>query len=114
MKIILYHNPRWGKSRGSVEILEDKNVDYTCIEYLKTPLSKEEIVNIVDMLKIPTIELIRKTEKEFSENNISLIDNDDQLIDMIVKFPKLMQRPIIVAGDKAVIGRPPEKILDII
>ena len=66
------------------------------------------------MLKIPAIELIRKSEKEYSEHDISSIGNDDELINMIVKFPKLMQRPIIIAGEKAVIGRPPEKILDIL
>lgn len=114
MKITIYHNPRWGKSRGSVEILENKNVDYTCIDYLKTPISKEEIVNIIDILKIPVAELIRKSEKEYTENNISSIDEESKLIDMIVKFPKLMQRPIIIVGDKAVIGRPPHKILDIL
>lgn len=66
------------------------------------------------MLKVPAIELIRKSEKEYSENHISLVKNNDKLIDMIIKFPKLMQRPVIVSGQKAVIGRPPEKILDII
>ena len=66
------------------------------------------------MLDVPTIDLIRKTEKEYTENDISSIDIDEELIDMIVKFPKLMQRPIIVADQKAVIGRPPENILDIL
>ena len=66
------------------------------------------------MLKIPATELIRKTEKEYKENNISSIKEDRKLIEMIIKFPKLMQRPIIISGKKAVIGRPPEKILEII
>ena len=114
MKVTIYHNPRWGKSRDSVRILEENNVEFTTVEYLKTPTSRDDIINILDMLKIPVIELIRKTEKEYSENNISSIDSDEQLIDMIIKFPKLMQRPIIIAGKKAVIGRPPEKILDIL
>ena len=114
MKTIIYHNPRWGKSRDSVRILEEKNADYTCIEYLKSPLSKEEIIKILHILNISASELIRKSEKDYRENNVSLIDNDEQLIDMIVKFPKLMQRPIIIVGEKAVIGRPPEKILDIL
>ena len=114
MKVTIYHNPRWGKSRDSVRILEENNVEFTAVEYLKTTMSRDQIVAILDLLKIPVAQLIRKSEKEYSENNISSINNDDQLIDMIVKFPKLMQRPIIIAGKKAMIGRPPEKILDIL
>ena len=114
MKITIYHNPRWGKSRDSVRILEENNLEFTTVEYLKTPISRDGIVDILDMLDVPTIDLIRKTEKEYTENDISSIDNDEELIDMIVKFPKLMQRPIIVADQKAVIGRPPENILDIL
>ena len=114
MKVTIYHNPRWGKSRDSVRILEENNVDFTVVEYLKSPLNKEDISTILSMLKIPATELIRKTEKEYKENNISSIKEDRKLIEMIIKFPKLMQRPIIISGKKAVIGRPPEKILEII
>ena len=114
MKITIYHNPRWGKSRDSVRILEDSNLDFTVVEYLKVPPNKEEILYILSLLKISATKLIRTSEKEYKENNISSIDNDKKLIDMIVNFPKLMQRPIIIVGDRAVIGRPPEKILEII
>ena len=66
------------------------------------------------MLQISAIELIRKTEKEYGENDIDSISGNENLIEMLVKFPKLMQRPIVIVGNKAVIGRPPEKILDIL
>ena len=111
----IYHNPRWGKSRKSVEILNNKNVKYNTIEYLKTPLEKQELENIFNMLNIRPCEAVRKNEAEFKDNNIKdYLEDDKLMIDMIIKYPKILERPIIIIGSQAVIGRPPENIYEII
>ena len=111
----IYHNSHWGKSRKSVEILNKENIKYSVIEYLKTPLNSKELINIFEKLNIKPNQAIRKNEAEFKDNNIiNIINNDAKLIDAIIKFPKILERPIIIIGNNAVIGRPPEKIYDII
>ena len=111
MKTTIYHNPRWGKSRNSVELLEQKNIEFSVIEYLKTPLGKKKLLSIISILNIKASEIVRTGEKEFKENNLSEIMSDEsKVLDAIVKFPKIMQRPIIIHGKKGVIGRPPENI----
>ena len=114
MKAIIYHNPRWSKSRNSVRILEEKNIDYKIIEYLKNPLSLNELENILKILQLKPIDIIRKTESDYKENRIDLFRNDNEILMAIIKFPKILQRPIILNGNKGVIGRPPENILSII
>ena len=115
MSNFIYHNPRWGKSRKSVEILNKESIKYSIIEYLKTPLNHKELTDVFEKLNIKPIQAIRKNETEFKDNNIiSIANNDVKLIDAIIKFPKILERPIIVIGNNAVIGRPPEKIYDII
>ena len=114
MKNFIYHNPRWGKSRKSVEILNKLNIEYTVIEYLKEPLTENDLTSIINKLKIKPSEMIRKNEAEFKNNNIANhINDDDKLIKSMIKYPKIIERPIIIIGDKAVIGRPPENILSI-
>mgnify|MGYP002858942291 CR=1 FL=1 len=115
MKNYIYHNPRWGKSRKSVEILNNEGINYSIIEYLKEPLEKENLIWIFNMLNIKPYQAIRKNESEFKDNNINHYLKDDQkLIELMIQFPKIIERPIIVIGNKAVIGRPPENIYDII
>jgi len=115
MKNYIYHNPRWGKSRKSVEILNKENIKYTIIEYLKYPLNRDMLTKVFQKLNIKPKDALRKNESEYKENNIeSLINNEDQLIEAIIKFPKILERPIIIINERAVIGRPPEKIYDII
>ena len=114
MKTTVYHNPKWSKSRNSVRILEEKKIDCKIIEYLKNPLSVNELENILNILQLKPIDIIRKTEADYKENKINLIKNDNELLMAIIKFPKILQRPIILNGNKGVIGRPPENILSII
>ena len=114
MKTIIHHNSRWSKSRDSVRILEEKNIDYKIIEYLKNPLSLNELENILKILQLKPIDIIRKTESDYKENRIDLFRNDNEILMAIIKFPKILQRPIILNGNKGVIGRPPENILSII
>ena len=112
---VLYHNPRWGKSRKAVLLLEQNNIDFKIVEYLKNPLSVDEIFVISEKLDKRPKDFIRRQEGDFKENNIiSHIDNDKKLALCIEKFPKIMERPIFVNGNKAIIGRPPENVLSIL
>ena len=114
-KYILYHNPRWGKSRGAVSLLNEKKINYTLVEYLKNPLDVEDVLLLSKKLGLAPGEFVRKNEKDFKENNLDAIIHDhNKMAVSISKFPKIMERPILVKGDKAVIGRPPENILKLV
>ena len=114
-EFILYHNPRWGKSRGAVSLLEENGVEFTKVEYLKAPLSKHEILSLSKKLGIAPSGFVRKNESDFKENDFENILNDDvALAQAIEQFPKIMERPIAVRGERAVIGRPVENVLTII
>ena len=114
-RIIIYHNPRWGKSRNSVGILDQKGLPYKIIKYIDSPLSVSELKELGEKLGLRPKDFIRKGEQDFKQLNLlSKLDDDYALFNAISKFPKLMERPIVVHGNKACIGRPPEKILEII
>ncbi len=110
----IYHNSRCTKSRQGLALLQNAGVDLEIIEYLKNPLNKDELKDLLKKLGIPAIELIRKNEaiwkEQFKTKNLS----ETELIDAMVQFPKLIERPIVVNGNSAVIGRPTEKINTII
>jgi arsenate reductase len=110
----IYHNPRCSKSRQGLSILNEAKIDFEIIEYLKTPLSKNEIIDIVSKLKIEPIDLIRKNEADWKNNFKGQDLSNEQIINAMVTYPKLIERPIVIHGNKAVIGRPPEKIISII
>ena len=114
MSITIYHNPRWGKSRASVRILEEKKLDYRAVEYLKEPLTSDDLKKILEILSLSPVDIIRTSEQDYRDNNIEHIKSDEELIDAILRYPKILQRPIILNGNRGVIGRPPEKILSII
>lgn len=98
-----------------MQILQEQNVDYVIVEYLKNPLNKIELQSLSVKLGMKPSEFIRKGESEFKEQKLQLhLGNDNLLFDKMENYPKLMERPIIVNGDKAVIGRPPENLLEII
>ena len=114
-KYILYHNPRWGKSRGAVSLLNENKINYTLVEYLKNPLDVEGVLLLSKKLGLDPGEFVRKNEKDFKENNLDAIIHDhNKMAVSISKFPKIMERPILVKGEKAVIGRPPENILKLV
>ena len=111
MKTIIYHNPKWGKSRDSVRILKEKKKEFSVIEYLKNPLRKKDLIHIISILNLKASDIVRTAEKEFKENSLlEIMGDEDKILDAIEKFPKIMQRPIIIHGNKGVIGRPPENI----
>ena len=108
--IKIYHNPRCSKSRQGVSYLEENNKEFEIIKYLDNPLINEELSEIVSFLNITPIELVRKNEKIWKENYKGKVLSDSEIIDAMVKNPKLIERPIIINGNKAVIGRPTENI----
>lgn len=110
----IYHNSRCSKSRSALSILQEKQLDVTVVNYLETPPSVEEIKEILQKLGIKAEELVRKGEKEFKENYKGKELTEDEWINAMAKYPKLIERPIFVNGDKAVVGRPPEKVLELI
>jgi len=97
-----------------VEILKEEKVDFEIIEYLKIPLNIETLKSLIKKLNLKPIDIIRKKDKLFKELQIDTINEDKKILDIITKNPKLLERPIIVKGEKAVIGRPPELLYDII
>jgi arsenate reductase (glutaredoxin) len=108
--LTIYHNPRCSKSRQTLSLIEENNQDVTVIEYLKTPLSKDDIHQLLQALSVSPIEMMRTKEAEFKEQNLKTAD-DETLINAMVNTPKLIERPIVVKNDKAIIGRPPENVL---
>ncbi len=110
IKYTVYHNNRCSKSRCTLEYLDDKKVDYEVIEYLKNPLNANQLKELLVQLEIPAAELIRKGEPDFKENFKGKELNEEEWIEAMVKYPKLIERPIIVKNGKAVIGRPTERI----
>jgi len=114
-EIIIYHNPRCSKSRQTLQLLRDNGVEPKIIEYLKTPLKKDELKNITNMLGLQPKEFIRKNENDFKENKLGeIIDDNEKIIEAMVFYPKIIERPIVTKGESAIIGRPPENVLDIL
>ena len=115
MKVTIYHNPRCTKSRQTLELLKSRGIEPEIIEYLKTPPGKGKLKEILKMLGLEPRALMRKNEDEYKK---AKLDNPklskDDLIAAMVKHPILIERPIVVANGKAAIGRPPEKVLEII
>ncbi|KMM86520.1 arsenate reductase [Pseudomonas taetrolens] len=113
--LTLYHNPRCSKSRGALELLEARGLTPTVVRYLDTPLNTAQLQTLLGQLNISARQLLRTGEDEYKALNLADSTlSDSQLIEAMAAHPKLIERPILVAGDKAVIGRPPEKILEIL
>ena len=113
--LTLYHNPRCSKSRGALELLQGLGHTPSVVPYLETPLNATQLKELLDKLGIGARQLLRTGEEEYKQLNLA--DNqlsEAQLIAAIAEHPKLMERPILVAGDKAIIGRPPENVLEIL
>ena len=114
-EVIIYHNPKCSKSRKALEIIKSKNYEPIIILYLVNKLSKTEVKNLLSKLGLSIRDILRTGEDEYKNNNLKNEKlSDDKLIEILIKFPKLLQRPIVVKNNKAVIGRPPENILDIL
>lgn len=115
MSVSIYHNPRCSKSRQTLELLNAQGIQPDIVEYLNTPPDKAELTRILSLLGIAPRELMRTSEAEYKQQGLDNPDlSDDQLIDAMVNTPKLIERPIVITGNKAAIGRPPEKVLGIL
>lgn len=112
--IKIYHNPRCTKSRQGLELLNSLNADVEIIKYLEHPISAKELKELINMLGITPIQLVRKNEKIWKENFKTKELTDNEIIVAMVNNPKLIERPIVVHNNKAVIGRPTENINSII
>lgn len=115
MTIAIYHNPRCSKSRQTLQLLEERGIAPMIVEYLKTPPSLDELEQIIRLLGITPRELLRKTEATYKD--LGLQDptlSDRAILQAMVTHPVLIERPIVVNGDRAAIGRPPENVLNIL
>lgn len=114
MKVDVYHNPRCSKSRCAVELLENNNIDFNTIKYLDTPLNAEDLKGLLKKLEMKPEELLRKGEAAWKQNFKGKQMSDEQIIAAMVEYPKLIERPIVVSGNKAVVGRPVEKVAELL
>lgn len=114
VEIVIYHNPRCSKSRAALELLRERGVEPRVIEYLKTPPSREELRALLDRLGVPAEALVRKGEDAYKAHFAGKAMGEAQWIDAMVEHPVLIERPVVVRGNRATVGRPPEKVLDLL
>ena len=115
MAVTIYHNPRCSKSRQTLELLRENGVDPVVVEYLKTPPTRDELRAIAAKLGMKAADLLRRKESEFAEAGLGGgTVTEDQALDAMARYPKLIERPIVVAGEDAAIGRPPENVLSLL
>lgn len=110
----IYHNPRCKKSRETLALLQENGIDPEVVLYLKTPPTEDEIRGLLLKLEMRADELVRKKDKLYKEKFAAWNMNDDELIRAMAENPSLIERPIVVQDHNAVIGRPPEKVLDLL
>ena len=111
----LYHNPRCSKSRGTLQLLRERGIEPRVIAYLDTPPSRDELRELLAMLDMPARDLLRTGEAEYAELELADTNkSEDELIDAMASHPRLIERPIFVHLGRAVLGRPPERVLDLL
>lgn len=113
--ITIYHNPRCSKSRQTLKLLEDNGISPDIVLYLEIPPTADEIATLLKKLNIGARDLLRKGEQAYKDSNLKDSSlSDSALIEVMAKQPKLIERPIVVKGDRAVLGRPPENVLELV
>jgi arsenate reductase len=110
----IYHNKRCSKSRAACQLIAEKGVEAEIIDYLKAPPSREELRALLAMLGMKAADLVRRGEAVFKENYAGRSLSDDEWLDALTTHPILIERPIAVRGERAVLGRPPEKVLELL
>jgi len=110
----IYHNPRCSKSRQTLNLIKEKGAEVEVIEYLKVIPSEKELSHIIKLLGIKPEKLLRKGEVDYKENFKGKTLSDNAWISAMVQYPKLIERPIVVSDNKAILGRPPENVLDLL
>ena len=112
---VLYHNPRCSKSRAAFALLEERGVDLEVVRYLETPPDEASLRQLLDQLGMTPLELMRRGEARYRELGLKAADiSDDERVRAMAENPILIERPIFIAGGKAVIGRPPERVLELL
>lgn len=116
MKVRIYHNPGCSKSRATLALLQARGVDLEIVEYLKQPPSRATLESLLDKLAVPAIELVRTNEPEYAAAVAAGAPPPPtgRLLDLLQEHPRLLQRPIVEVGERAAIGRPPERVLEIL
>ena len=112
--ITIWHNPRCSKSRDSFNLLEERGIEAEVVKYLEEVPSKEALESVLKMLNLSARELMRTKESIYKELNLKDIESEEALIEAMVAHPKLIERPIVIKGNRAVIGRPIEKVMELI
>ncbi len=112
--LTIYHNPSCSKSRETLKIIEEQGAQVEIVKYLNEIPTIEELTEIVQKLKIKPEELVRKGETIFKEQFKGKVLSDSQWIEAMATYPKLIERPIVVKGNQAIIGRPPQKVIDLL
>ncbi|MDX1672765.1 MAG: arsenate reductase (glutaredoxin) [Balneolaceae bacterium] len=112
--MIIYHNPRCSKSRQALQLLEEHGAEPEVIKYLEEVPTKEQLREVIDLLGIEPSELVRTTEKIYKEKFRGRELSPEEWIEAMVSHPKLIQRPIVISGNRAVVGRPPEKVKELL
>ena len=113
-KITLYHNPRCSKSRNAKKLLEERGAEFSVIEYLKTPLDVAGLKALSGKLGLSARQMLRTNESVYRELQLDEADSDEKLFKAVAEHPILLRRPIAVARNRAVIGRPPENVLELL
>ena len=108
--MVIYHNPRCSKSRQALQLCEEAGVALEVVEYLNTPLDEVALTGLLKKLGIKAHELVRTKEEVYSQLELSADSSEEEIIAAIIKYPVLLERPIVVKNDKAVIARPPENV----
>lgn len=114
MQVTIWHNPRCSKSRETLRLLQESGIEPTIRLYLEDTPSSTELRDVIGRLGIRAIDLVRTKEEAFRESGLNRDSDADALIDAMVSHPKLIERPVVIAGDRAVLGRPPEQVLNIL
>jgi len=106
----IYHNPRCSKSRQTLQIIQDSNSNVEIVDYLNTPPTEKELEEVLKMLGMKAEDLLRKGEAVYKENFKGKSLSEKEWIKAMIQYPKLIERPIVIKGNKAVLGRPPENV----
>lgn len=112
--MIIWHNPKCSKSREALKLLEEKGEAFEVFKYLDTPPSREEIVTLLGKLGVSARDLMRTKEDLYKELGLAKVDDEAKLINALAQYPKLIERPILIENNRAVIGRPVEKTIEFI
>jgi len=113
-EILLLHNPRCSKSRATEALLEQAGVTFRTRRYLEEPLSRAELAELARRLDRPATDFVRRGQAEFAQAGLDAGSTEDEVLDAMAAHPVLMERPILVRGDRAAIGRPPENVRELI